>query len=526
MERRDRLEGDVGPAGARRLERKKTEFALLGVAVALAAILRFTLLGQESFWYDEAWTALLTRAASLRTLLDTVGRDVHPPLYFVLAREWARWFGDSEAALRALSAIFGTLAPLLVYGLGRALRLRGPASLAGAFLLALNTQAIWYSQEARMYSLVGSLGTAHLLLAALLARRGSPGWRRGALTAAWWGTGGLCVAAHFFGVFFLLAGASALLGWAWLLARKRAGGGTERRAARRAAAARLVGTVVLGSIAWGAAAAPLFWRMLDRFRTGYRIDWLTGARVGWATPWEILGGLAIGEQISVGPALLRNATIGAAVVVLAVPVVQAIRRLNRRPATLAPLLFALVLAGVPALLSIFRPIILGGTRYVSIADAPFCLALGVGLAVLRRGRWPSHVVAAASVLLLLASDSAYLSRYYGSRQKSMWREACAAVAERDAVSPIVVYPDHMRLPVLYYDRGRRPLLGWREFLAADPGSRRVWLVAEGVPALAVKPPWTVASSILVSEESPLSTVSVFLLERPVEDTAAKGSPAR
>jgi hypothetical protein len=175
-----------------------------------------------------------------------------------------------------------------------------------------------------------------------------------------------------------------------------------------------------------------------------------------------------------------------------------------------------MLAGIPALVSIVRPIILGGTRYVSVAGAPLCLAAGVGLSLLVRGRWYSRAAAALALFLVLSSDSAYLSRYYQGREKRMWREACAYVSERDTSSPMVAIPDHFKIALLYYERGRRPLVGWRDFVTHGDEYRRVWLIAEGTPSVAIERPWTLKSSILIGDDALLNAVSVFLLERSPE----------
>jgi uncharacterized membrane protein len=64
--------------------------------------------------------------------------------------------GSEEWVLRLPSALVGLLSIYLLYRLGSALfdRLTG---LAAALLLAVSPFHVWYSQEARMYALVGLL---------------------------------------------------------------------------------------------------------------------------------------------------------------------------------------------------------------------------------------------------------------------------------------------------------------------------------------------------------------------------------
>ena len=518
----------IGPADSsgRASERIKTEAFLLFLALVLGAVLRFSQLVQESFWYDEAWSVQTAHSQSLRALLETVGRDVHPPLYFAMLREWVSLFGDSEGAVRSLSAVFGVLVPLTVYALGRVLSLGGWASLLGAFLYALNTQAIWYSQEARMYSLLSLLGTLHLTFAALLLRPRCSRRQSSWAAAAWWVTGALCLYSHFFGLFFLAAGGVAI-GWrARILSRPR-GRRPARDASRRAAARALLVRLAFACLGWAVVAVPLLLLMVSRLRTGSGIDWLAEAKLGWGTPWKVLEGLAVGEQLVCGPWLLREATKTIFVLVALVPLLAMARGRNRRFGTALPLLVALILAGTPTLISLFRPIIMHGTRYVSVAGAPLCLAFGTGAAWLLRKGWSSRGLATAAVALVVASDAIYLSEYYLFREKPMWREAVGLVASKDPSSPMAAYPDHMTVVLRYYDRDRRPLIGASHFFSHREDYRRVWLLAEGIPTVTMEPPWTVRSSALVSQSFSRTSVSVFLLERvepPAGGAVRAGGP--
>jgi len=76
-----------------------------------------------------------------------------PPGYYVLLRAWEFFSGRSEFALRYFSLIFGVLGVALIYRLGR----RGLGTGAGviaALLLTLQPFHTFYSQDARMYSLM------------------------------------------------------------------------------------------------------------------------------------------------------------------------------------------------------------------------------------------------------------------------------------------------------------------------------------------------------------------------------------
>jgi mannosyltransferase len=121
--------------------------------MALAALVRFYDLTAAAIWGDEGSSLLLARY-SLGGIWHHAAFDVHPPLYFMLLHGWIELFGDGIFAVRCLSALAGTAAVGLGIWLVDRLATRRAAFLAGV-LLALLPTAVRYSQEVRMYSLLG-----------------------------------------------------------------------------------------------------------------------------------------------------------------------------------------------------------------------------------------------------------------------------------------------------------------------------------------------------------------------------------
>jgi len=121
--------------------------------------LRLTLLGEQSLWYDEGVTWLLSQMRTLGDLIDWTAADIQPPLYYLLIWSSNSIFGHSEWALRLPSAIFNTLTIPLIYVLARQLW-PGPSfqsalfALLAAAIFALSPLMVYYSQEARMYTLL------------------------------------------------------------------------------------------------------------------------------------------------------------------------------------------------------------------------------------------------------------------------------------------------------------------------------------------------------------------------------------
>src|SRR5919109_401228 len=119
----------------------------LAALTVLAAILRFSTLDVQSFWFDEAVTVRLVTGGFGHMLSSIGGSESTPPLYYTLAWLWVRVFGHSEVGLRSLSALAGTAFVPVTYATGATLASRKVAFTIAA-LAAVNPLLIWYSQEA------------------------------------------------------------------------------------------------------------------------------------------------------------------------------------------------------------------------------------------------------------------------------------------------------------------------------------------------------------------------------------------
>jgi hypothetical protein len=130
----------------------------------------------KSLWYDELWSTRVVLGTFGDTLRSTV-EDVHPPLYSLVMFVWIRFFGDSEWAVRLLPLLAGLATIVLMPALGGALASRR-AGWIGAVLLTLSPVHLWYSQEARAYSLLMLLTVLIMLVWRRLDDRESAPWPR------------------------------------------------------------------------------------------------------------------------------------------------------------------------------------------------------------------------------------------------------------------------------------------------------------------------------------------------------------
>jgi uncharacterized membrane protein len=140
-------------------------------------VLRILSLNQ-SLWLDEAIGALVVRDNSFLGILNFVGGDNHPPLYYLGLKVWSSLFGYTEVSLRMLSVFLGVLSILLLYFIAKKLA-KGQrfSALLAALFLATSPLHIYYSQEARMYVLAGFFALVAIYsFLATLENKGYASW--------------------------------------------------------------------------------------------------------------------------------------------------------------------------------------------------------------------------------------------------------------------------------------------------------------------------------------------------------------
>lgn len=131
-------------------------------ATLMGLFVRLSFITKSSIWHDEGFSIFLAQRTTAQIWAGSA-RDVHPPLYYLVLHFWMMAFGTSELAIRSLSMVAGVAIIPLGYLVVK--RMAGNrAAVLASFVLALAPFLIRYSQEARMYGLLGLL-----LLTALYA---------------------------------------------------------------------------------------------------------------------------------------------------------------------------------------------------------------------------------------------------------------------------------------------------------------------------------------------------------------------
>jgi mannosyltransferase len=137
----------------------------------LGALLRFYAIGRQGFWYDESYTALLVGRGPGEMLRLIPQLESTPPLYYCVVWIWAHIFSNGPAGLKSLSALCGTLTIPIVYAAALKLLPSRRAALIVAALTAFNPLLVWYSQEARAYSMLVMFSACTLLAFAYVRER-------------------------------------------------------------------------------------------------------------------------------------------------------------------------------------------------------------------------------------------------------------------------------------------------------------------------------------------------------------------
>ncbi|MEA2440373.1 MAG: mannosyltransferase [Thermoleophilaceae bacterium] len=347
-------------------------------------------------------------------MIDSLAHtEGNPPVYFALLDGWMRLFGGSEAAVRSLSAVFGTATILLAYELGRRLATRR-IGLVLAALVAFNPLLVWFSQEARPYALLVLLSGLSFLLFAEALERPS-----GRVLGGWAVASGLALGTHYFAALLIVPEL------AWLVARVR----PRKRLVPAVAGFAVVPLALIPLVATqGEVQDYSFVKgegLATRVAAQVPKQWL----VGYDTPAEAVTVVVAAAGVALALWLVLTRSEGRE------------RRAARLGGAvgLAALALALVLAvfGADYYLS----------RYLLAAWLPLALVVAAGLGARRSGRVGLAVTAVlcAVFVFVVVSVSAR-----PELQRDDWRGIARTLGSPDGPRAIVVSPINGRRPLGLY----------------------------------------------------------------------------
>lgn len=417
---------------------------VIGVML-LAAFARLWGLGTQSLWMDEAFSYLFGTLPLGMAWEAMIVDAVHPPLYYLLLRPWLALVGESELVLRFPSAVVGVLTVAILYRAEQCWLDRGTAGWA-PLLLALNPFHIWYSQEARMYALLGLLS-----LVVLVAFWRALGSQRASAWGILIGASALAYLTHYFSLYL------PMVEFAFLLATFR----RHHRALAR------------WTVAQALAVLPLATWLTVLYTTGggtFGIGWISRSRPSdlLRTLWSF--GMAYDGRVT--PLVVSGLLVWSGLLALGM------WRGRTSQETRMLLILALVLPPLGTfLLSLRRPTYVD--RFFIGSLSIFLLLTAAGLACLPR--WTRWAAGLALVVLGLWGTLRFHNDPLFAKED--WRGAAAHIEAREMAGDVLALRQFQYVvPFRYYYRGalepvavtlNRQTMPLEDIAA---GHRRMWLL--------------------------------------------------
>lgn len=132
---------------------KNRYFLAITSIILIGLIIRLKFLSNMgSYWFDEM-AAITIAKFNFPKILDYLAIENNPPLSYLYLHFWIKFLGDGELTTRISSLIFGIASIPLTYFVGKEIFSRKTGLIASLFL-TLSFFPIYYSVEARMYSLL------------------------------------------------------------------------------------------------------------------------------------------------------------------------------------------------------------------------------------------------------------------------------------------------------------------------------------------------------------------------------------
>ncbi len=444
------------------IKRRSTWWALL--IVLMAFCLRIYAIDRQDIWGDEAVSIQLSSGPLPHIIKG--GAETVPPLYHLLLHFWMRLGGASVLAIRFLSAVFGTLSVAGIYLLGRRIFGR-PIGVLAALTAAISPALVFYSQEARVYSVLVFLTVASIYWTVRLAEEPI---RSRAWTAYLLASLAACYT-HYFGFFVILAENLVII--SHMLRRRRLRGLNRWLAAQAA--------IGLAYLPW----IYIQGSFLTNKAGGRFEEWTLSVAAGMAE--RTLTAWAAGLSVSPAAAWL-----------IAIPfIVAALSSLFVRPSNGMgkTLLIACVLVpwALAWLVNPFMPFFF--PRYLLLAAPAYFILVASGIVAWKRLQ---RALPTAGILILLLgsgyglhgyyTDDAFLKGRYGQMMAHVQQHAHSGdglVLLNRLQRPLFEYYEPSDLDVFFFPRPAYPISDPRtvqDLSTIAANHPRLWLVRFGNPA--------------------------------------------
>jgi len=412
----------------------KKDRLLIIIIVLLGSVLRFSGLGTQSIWLDEAVSINFASKPISQVITAEVN---YPPLYYLCLHFWIDLFGKSEVSIRLLSAILGILSIFLIYRIS-ILLFNPTIGLLSAFILSVSPFHIYYSQEARMYSLITFL-TMCSIYTFLLAihKKKFTFWLIYIISTM------LVIYTHYFGFLIILAQGLFLL-FNWKL---------ERNNFYRWIISQAVLFILF---------IPWFRILLYAIPEGGR-PWLTDfnpvVRVGYVFFTFSIGYSAIImnaiQKLHFSRTLLSNLEVflPSILIFISLIFIGLKNSFKNKRSSLFLILYLIVPIGLAVIISLKLPLL--SERYLIISLPPYYIFLALGLGYIRKGTMRRFQFILFGGYLVLVGFS--LFNYYSNPNfgKEQWREVSKYIEKNIHQKDIICFhKPYISIPFNYYFKGR------------------------------------------------------------------------
>lgn len=403
------------------LKIKQLKISALTATIVIATILRLIALNQ-SLWLDEAINVIATRDRELTNLLFnySIG-DFHPPLFHAILWSWFKVFPASEIFARIPSVVFAVATVFLTYKISKTItgkkELKKLITKLAPLLLAISSLHIYYSQEARMYSLAAFATSLTFLRVIKLKKKASVKNKVLFLASC---------------IFMMLSDYQPWLLLPFLFASVPG----------------LTSLAVLFTLPWW----PTLVQQLERGIATAKAVPLWGAIVGKLT---LKSALLVPVKFLVGRTSIDNNLIFAAAI--AIPLIVVLTALLKTTYTktkevrmlqgwlITPFIVSAVVAIKIPIFSYFR--------FLFVLPA-FYLLIAIGLVKL------SPIWKKAAIALVIITSLISTASYLGIRKfhRENWKEATAFIHQQSAQQSLVLFPNLAQAAGFeYYNAGRLPI---------------------------------------------------------------------
>ncbi len=459
---------------------KPVDMRIAAVLVLLAAIFRVHGISAQSLWLDEIGEATTARLPLDALFASVKGDAAATPLDYLGVRVVTGVLGTGTTATRLWALAVGCLAVAAVYFTALRLFKSRRAAVLSAIVLITSPFAIYFSQEARFYSLT-MLVSALSILAFLRA------WEMGGVAAwlAFAGAGALVLYTHYFAAAVLFSTQAAFTIVASIITWLRSG---RSRTALRSGARRISACAMAMIIAFALFGPWLLYATLPELGRIYQVPLPPPLDATQVITFltEIFGGLVPSEASWLTGAVMVAASAGA------------LRAIVNRRGEVAILLAATVVAIPVAWLADTHAHYFWTSRQVAFMVPLVCILAGGGLwsfgqlvlAVSKKARGSSMAQGGLVVILgvawLLVSWSPIQRVYAGDIAKDDWRGVTRLVATTACADArfFVNIPDHYQFGIGYYDSSLIPRSqflpprpqGLADYVAGLPFGPHDWLI--------------------------------------------------